>query len=304
MLGQIQDFPPNNGQDYALPTRESQIPTDAIKVTTQTDLNSPKSLSNEYYDPVPLNGEINTAGAEDSAFIIPNGSALYFFFVPDVRVPITEQVLDPTVGIYVSKYNQGIWSEPTRIVLQDKGKLAMDGCEFVQDNIMYFCSAREGYTGLHWFKAEFVDGKWQNWENADQLLKTEEFETGELHISPDGKELYFHSRRAGGMGGLDIWVSRNINGEWSTPEIVDAVNSDGDEGWPALSPDGNELWFSRNYGVWRSKKVDGKWQEPEEMFAPLCGEPSIDESVNVYFTHHFFDGDTMIEADIYIARKK
>ena len=164
--------------------------------------------------------------------------------------------------------------------------------------------SQRGLYGLHWFKAEFVDGSWQNWENVDQLLKTDEFETGELHISSDGKELYFHSKRAGGMGGLDIWVSNNLNGEWAPPENVEAVNSEGDEGWPALSPDGNKLWFSKNYGVWRSMRVDGEWQEPEEMFAPLCGEPSIDSAGNVYFTHHFFNGDVMIEADIYVAQKK
>ena len=305
LLGQMQlGIPSNDGEEQSWPTRESQIPADAVKVTPQTDLNTPKSLSSEYYDPVPVSGKVNTAGGEDSAFILPNGSVLYFFFVPDVRVPVTEQVLDRTGGIYVSRKINDVWSEPTRVVLQDSGKLAMDGCEFVQGDVMYFCSAREGYTGLHWFKAEFVDERWQNWENVDQFLKTDEFETGELHISPDGKELYFHSRRDGGRGGLDIWVSKNVNGEWSAPDNVEAVNSEGDEGWPALSPDGSELWFSRNYGVWRSIRVDGRWQEPEEMFAPLCGEPSVDESGNVFFTHHFFDGDLIIEADIYVAEKK
>jgi hypothetical protein len=36
----------------------------------------------------------------------------------------------------------------------------------------------------------------------------------------------------------------------------------------------------------------------------MAGEPSIDEEGNVYFVHHFFDGDKMIEADIYVAYKK
>jgi hypothetical protein len=255
-------------------------------------------------DPVPVQGPVNTAGAEDSAFILPDGNTLYFFFTPDVRLPVEKQVLDPTVGIYVSQKNESGWSEPERVVLQDPGKLALDGAEFVQGNLMYFCSAREGYTGVHWFKAEYRDGKWQNWENADQILKTNEYETGELHISEDGNELYFHSPRAGGKGGLDIWVSQKVNGAWSTPVNVAAVNTERDEGWPALSPNGEELWFSRDYGVWRSLKVDNEWQTPEKMFFPLAGEPSIDSAGNVYFTHHFFNNNTMIEADIYIATKK
>jgi hypothetical protein len=72
--------------------------------------------------------------------------------------------------------------------LQDPAKLALDGCEFVLGEKMWFCSAREGYTGLHWFTADFVDGKWCNWKLAD--FKPE-YEVGELHITADGQELYY-----------------------------------------------------------------------------------------------------------------
>jgi Tol biopolymer transport system component len=287
-----------------LPTRMSRIPADAVKMTPLTDAAPPKSLTDDYADPVPVPGLVNTAGAEDSAFVMPNGNTLYFFFCPDVRVPVDQQVQDKTVGIYVSHLVNGSWSEPQRVILQDSDKLAMDGAEFVQDNVMFFASTREGYTGIHWFRAEYVDGKWQNWSNEDEELKTSEYQTRELHISPDGNELYFHSTRNGGKGGLDIWISRKENGEWAEPLNVAAVNSQGDEGWPALSPDGSELWFSRDYAVWRSVKLDGAWQTPIKMFSTLCGEPSVDSSGNVYFTHHFFANNTMIEADIYVAYKK
>ncbi|MDQ1279466.1 MAG: hypothetical protein QG670_728, partial [Thermoproteota archaeon] len=239
----------DNNQPSSLPSRASRIPSDAVKMTPQTDAAPPKSLSREYMDPVPVQGPVNTAGAEDSAFILPDGNTLYFFFTPNVRLPVEKQVLDPTVGIYVSQKNESGWGEPERMILQDPGKLALDGAEFVQGNLMYFCSAREGYTGVHWFKAEYRDGKWQNWENADQIMKTNEYATGELHISGDGNELYFHSSRAGGKGGLDIWVSQKVSGAWSTPVNVAAVNTERDEGWPALSPNGEELWFSRDYGI-------------------------------------------------------
>ena len=50
--------------------------------------------------------------------------------------------------------------------------------------------------------------------------------------------------------------------------------------------------------------MKGEWQDPEEMFFPLAGEPSIDSTGNVYFIHHFFKNDTMIEVDIYVAYRK
>ena len=85
---------------------------------------------------------------------------------------------------------------------------------------------------------------------------------------------------------------------------MSTVNTIDSEGWPAISPNGNELWFTRNYGIWRSKKVNGEWQEAEEIISPLAGEPAIDAVGNVYFVHHFYEGDRMIEADIYVAYPK
>lgn len=286
-------------QERQIIDRGSKIPADAIKISQEADVSPPQTYSDEYEKPVPVPGLVNTAGAEDSPFIMPDGNTLYFFFTPDVRVPVEKQILDGVTGIYMSKKSNGKWGEAERIILQDPGKLAGDGCEFVHDNVMLFCTVREGYAGIHWFTAEYKDGRWQNWKNADF---NPDYKVGELHII--GDKLYFHSDRPGGKGGLDIWVSKKVDGEWSEPENVEAVNTADSEGWPALSPDGNELWVSRNYGIWRSKKANGKWQMPEQMFFPLAGEASIDSSGNVYFVHHFFKNDKMLEADVYVAYKK
>lgn len=292
---------------HLLVDRESKIPDDAVKVTPETDLNPVKSYSDEYYDPAPLPYPINTAGAEDSAFILPDGKTLYFWFTPDVRVPPERQILDGVTGIYVSHKKGDSWTEPERVWLNDPGKLSLDGCGYIKDNEIWFCSAREGYphsgygSGLNWFKAEFDNSLniWKNW----RLIKFPiEYEVGELHIHEN--EIYYHSNRLGGKGGMDIWViTIKSDGTWSNPRNIE-INTERDEGFPALSLDGTELWFTRDYAIWRSKKVDGRWTEPEKMFSPLAGEASIDKYGNVYFTHHFFEGHRMIEADIYVAYKK
>lgn len=288
-----------------LPSRESKIPTDAVKITPATDISPPKSLSAEYENPTPLPAPVNTAGAEDSSFILPDGNTLYFFFTPDVRIPAEKQLIDGVTGIYVAKKVDGVWQNPERIILQDKNKVALDGCEFVSGDTMWFCSAREGYDGIHWFTAEFKNNKWQNWKLADF---PEKYEVGELHFTADGNEVYFHSdraaSRAGGKNGLDIWVSKKVDNAWQEPENISAINTSGDEGWPALSPDENELWTYKDYSLWRSKKIDDVWQKPVKMFSPLAGEATIDAAGNVYFVHHFYKDDQMLEADIYVAKKK
>jgi len=283
-------------------TREAIVPASAVKMTLENDSYPPILHSDEWKEPVPLGLPVDTAGAEDSPFITPDGNTLYLFFTPDVSVPVEKQVLDNVTGIWVSKKQNGIWSEPQRVWLQDPGKLSLDGCEFVQGNTMWFCAAREGYTGIHWFTAEFRNGKWQDWKNADF---NPDYKVGELHISSDGRELYFGSDRTGGKGGLDVWVSENVSGQWQEPQNLEILNTADNEGWPYLSQDGNELWFLRFYqgspALFRSKRINGTWSEPELIISQFAGEPTLDNAGNLYFVHHFYKDSKMIEADIYVA---
>ena len=281
--------------------RKTLIPPGAVKMGPETDSHPPEVLSSEYEKPVPVPGSINTAGGEDSDFVTPDGNILYFFYTPDINVPVETQLLDGVTGLYESNRVDGLWGKPQRIILHDSGQLSLDGCYFIHGNVMWFCSAREGYTGLHWFTAEFQAGRWQNWQIADF---NPSYEVGELYISNDGNALYFHSARPGGKGGLDIWMSTKVDGVWQEPVNVSAVNTDTDEGWPALNPAEDELWFTHNYGVWRSKKSGGEWQTPELIISPLAGEPSIDAAGNIYFVHHYLKDGQLIESDIYVAYKK
>lgn len=285
--------------------RESKIPSQQVKMTPELDLYPPILHSNEYEQPVPMPYPVSTAGAEDSGFILPDGNTFYFFFTPDPNVPVEKQILDEVTGIWVSRKVDGVWQAAERVLLQDRNKLSLDGCEFIKGDTMWFASVRTGYGGIHWFTAKYIDGKWRNWKNADFVP---EYEVGELHITADGKELYFHSSRAGGKGEYDIWVSKNEEGKWLPPENLEVVNSAETDGWPSLSQDGNELWFTRFYlgspALFRSKRVNGRWQEPELIISQFAGESSIDNEGNVYFVHHYYRDGVMLEADIYVAYRK
>ncbi|MCI0476143.1 MAG: hypothetical protein L0Y55_07845, partial [Anaerolineales bacterium] len=152
--------------------RAQAIPSDAIKMTPAQDVFPPLLHSSEWEKPIPLPGPINTAGAEDSPFILPDGNTFFFFFTPDVRVPPEKQLLDGATGIWWSKRSADTWNAPERIVLNDD--LALDGCEFVQANVMHFCSARAGnYRAIDVWRAELKEGRWTNWKNAGQKLNVE-----------------------------------------------------------------------------------------------------------------------------------
>jgi hypothetical protein len=287
-------------------TRLEAIPAGAEKWTPQKDDHPPvlsAAFSAYWYDPVPMEGPTNTAGAEDSPFVPTGRQEFYFFFTPDPTIDASKQLLDEVSGIWVSRWQGGQWQEPERVWLEENGKLALDGCTFVSDDQMLFCSAREGYTGIHWFSAELEDGKWQNWQNADF---PSDLDVGELHIL--GDELYYGSSRAGGKGSNDIWMSKRVNGVWQAPTNIAAVNTADSEMMPFLTADGQELWFNRTYmgtpAVYRSKKVNGQWQTPELIVSQFAGEPTLDWEGNLYFVHHYYEDGKMIEADIYVCRRK
>jgi hypothetical protein len=289
-------------------TRQESLPAGAVKMTPEDDVTPPVLHSSDYFEPVPLSDMINTAGGEDSPFVTDDGGALYFFFTPDVNIPAEKQLLDGVTGIWVSYKKDNQWGPAQRVVLEDENELALDGAEYVRGDEIWFASARQGgYRTIDIWIADFRDGGWTNWRDAGEKLNAE-YEIGELHLTADGNELYFHSSRAGGQGGYDIWVTRKVNGEWQPPENVAAVNSPDTDGWPCISPDGQELWFTRTYlgtpAIFVSRKTGGQWGTPELVISQFAGEPSVDADGNIYFVHHFYRDGRMIEADIYVAYRK
>lgn len=292
-------------QEYPNVSRDSKLPADILKRWPSSDNHPPILHSAEYETPVPLPSPVSTSGAEDSPFILPDGNTLYFFFTPDVRVAPENQLLDDVTGVWVTYKSGGVWGEPVRVWLQDPGKLSLDGAVCIQGSEMWFASAREGYTGVNIFTAELVAGEWTDWTySGDRLMK--EIQIGETHLH--GDDLYFHSARYGGKGGIDIWVTTRSGNSWSEPINIDAVNFVSDDGYPFISSDGSELWFTRTYmgtpGVFRSVMTGGNWGEPELIVSQFVGEPTLDDAGNLFFVHHYYEDGVMIEADIYVAYRK
>jgi len=302
---------PADAVALAAPTKLSRVaalPSDALKIVPDHDAHPPILHSEEFAAPVPLPGGVNTAGAEDSAFVTQDGVVMYFFFTPDVRVPPERQLIDGVTGIYASQRTGDMWGEATRVVLQDPGKLSLDGAAFVLGDEMWFASAREGnYRGVDMWTARRSGGAWRDWQNAGALLNSE-YQIGEMQLSSDGRTMYFHADRPGGRGGYDIWMTTRSNGTWTAPLNIEAVNSPETEGWPFVTADGRELWFTRIHlgtpGVFRSRLGPSGWEEPELIVSQFAGEPTLDGDGNLYFVHHFYRDGEMLEADIYLAQRK
>jgi hypothetical protein len=291
--------------EYPIIDREERIPVDIAKRDPESDSYPPILHSNEFNQPIPLPFPVNTAGAEDSPFILPDGNTLYFFFTPNVSVPPEKSILDQVSGVWVTQKMEGGWDTPQRVWLQEPNVLALDGAVSIQGQEMWFATAREGYTGVNMFTAEWVDERWTRWEYVgDYLMKT--VGIGEVHIHQD--DLYFHANRPDGKGNDDIWVITRDGNNWSGLRNIEAVNTPESDSRPFITSDGSHLWFTRTYmgtpAVYRSVKQNGEWQSAELIISQFAGEPTLDDAGNLYFIHHYYENGIMIEADIYVAYKK
>lgn len=272
------------------------------------DLMPPLIHHPDWEQPVPLPGPVNTAGAEDSPFITLDGRRMYFFFTPDAGKPAQEQLHDGVTGIYMAQREGDQWVDVQRVSLESPGELALDGCPTTLGDSLWFCSVRAGNAReIELWIAQIEGNQHVGWVSAGELLNLE-YEVGEMHLSPDGQWLYYHSLRAGGLGGMDLWALQRKGETWGEPQNLRALNSEGDEGWPYLTPDGQELWFTRTHqgspAIFRALRSGSDWSEPELILSTFAGELAMDPQGNLYFTHHFVDQEGIIEADIYVAYRR
>ncbi len=79
----------------------------------------------------------------------------------------------------------------------------------------------------------------------NDLLATDQHAT----IRKDGREIFFSSNRAGGLGSFDIWTStrRSVHEPWSAPVAIGTpVNTVFSDQQPSLTSDGRTLVFTSN----------------------------------------------------------
>ncbi len=294
------------------PTRLESLPADAVKMTPETDHFPPLLLlPDEFEAPVPLDGPVNTAGIEDAPVISADGSRLIFFFTPDGEVPPSLQVLDRVTGVWQAVRTQGGWTEPERVLLCDD--LALDGPVCLQGDTLWFASFRAGNYGEgDIYTAVLRDNRWQDWSNAGHRLNAD-LDIGECWILPGGDELIYDAVAAGGQGGQDLWRVPRLEGGWGEPQNLGApLNTGLGDSRPALAPDGDTLWYTHEgsasgHGpsIWRAHRTAEGWSSPEEVVTGYVGDPGIDASGDLYFTHLFYDAEgRKIEADIYVCRRR
>jgi len=137
---------------------------------------------------------------------------------------------------------------------------------------LYFCGRLEegvrpggyGYSDLWVTRRATRDDPWTEPENLGPTVNSV-FVDGRPSISPDGLLLFFDSNRAGGFGGLDLYVTRRttLSDPWGEPmNLGPVVNTPAIEEAARLSADGSTLYWDSDrpggYGdndIWQATVI-------------------------------------------------
>lgn len=123
---------------------------------------------------------------------------------------------------------------------------------------LYFTTTTEKVTGDHrseitgmkkgdiWFVTKDENGQWQRPQAVEGELNTE-VDEGTPSFTPDGQTMYLSRarREPNANTGVEIYTSQRSDAKWSAPVLFeitrDTISS---YAHPAVSPDGNWLYFS------------------------------------------------------------
>jgi len=171
---------------------------------------------------------------------------------------------------------------------------------------LYFNSNRSGGHGdydLWVLTREMSNNDWSEPTNLGSTINSSGRDSGPS-ISADGLSLYYDSRRPGGSGGVDIYVSTraSVSDPWSTPvNLGPTVNVLADDGDPDISPDGLSLYFYSNRRG--GSGGDDIWVTTRETIhddwsAPVNLGPTVNSSTPDAFPYISVDGLLLFFASV------
>ena len=116
-----------------------------------------------------------------------------------------------------------------------------------------------------------------DWTSITELpFNVEDYDQCHPALSADGRTLIFSSNREGGYGGMDLYKSEFLNGQWSAPaNLGPHINTTKNEVFPYVHETG-KLYFASNghggYGgldVYAAKRMNSTWGAPTNIGSPI-----------------------------------
>jgi Tol biopolymer transport system component len=195
-------------------------------------------------------------------FITHDGKQM--FFISKRPLPNATNKELRKLDIWVIDKTAMGWGEPRNLGAPVNSEESEYFPTLTNDGTLYFGSRRAGGKGgADLYRSRFVKGKYQEPENLGDAINTE-FDEYEPFIAPDESFLIFMAGgRPDGLGGFDLYISYNRNGQWTKAKNLGApINSATDELSPRITPDGKYFfWASARSAIDKPKTTSWTIQE-------------------------------------------
>ncbi len=147
--------------------------------------------------------------------------------------------------VHSSRTDQGTWSDPVDLPFNEAGSSTGHPWLTRDNNRLYFASDRAGgYGGSDIWYVDRSSSGWGTPVNAGDKINTP---GDEMFPFVDHRgDLYFTSNGHQGLGGLDLFVARNTEGNYIVKNMGHPINSGNDDFSIFVNPDGSTGYFASN----------------------------------------------------------
>jgi tetratricopeptide (TPR) repeat protein len=179
-------------------------------------------------------------------------------------------------AVMFSRLINGKWSPPVNITpeLQSDGDFYIS-CLSADGKILFL--SKDDNIDSDIYMSTFENGSWTKTVKLNKNINTKYWESHGF-MSEDGSELIFASDRPGGYGGLDLYVSHKVNGDWGPAvNLGPDINTPFNEDRPFLINNGKTIFFSSQgheniggYDLFRTDmQSNGIWSIPKNLGYPI-----------------------------------
>jgi outer membrane protein OmpA-like peptidoglycan-associated protein len=265
-INQLLDkHPPESGTTYKAATYRKKCFEFAVAYGKKYDTMS------YIFAPQNMGSNINTRESEYFPSLTIDGKELVF----------TRRINNFNEDFYFSRKKDTAWDlaqpMPGNVnTPENEGaqNISLDG----QWLVFTACNRRDGFGSCDLYISYNTPEGWGGAINLGGKINTDQWESQPC-LSPDKRDIYFTSRRFGGYGGSDIYVSHMLpNGRWGEPEnLGPEVNTSGDEASPFIHADNQTLYFTSTglpgYGgtdlFFVKKGPNNVWSIPVNLGYPI-----------------------------------
>jgi outer membrane protein OmpA-like peptidoglycan-associated protein/Tol biopolymer transport system component len=195
----------------------------------------------------PFPKEINSKTHESSATFSSDGHIMYFNRTGDKQVKVGDEKF-ASVKIMRAEFVNGKWANVTALPF-NSDEYSMEHPVLSKDGKkLYFSSDMPGGQGSFDIYVVDVndDGTYSTPRNLGNTVNTPHREQFPF-ISGDGKVLYFASDGHQGLGGLDIFMSREYDGQFADPvNLGETINGSADDFAYVVDEAKNKGYLSSN----------------------------------------------------------